>query len=145
MSEDGSEELLHFTAENSPLLSNRVESLAFNPANGELIVGTDKGIQAYKSSSTGPDPIMADVLAYPNPVRSDYNGLIAIKGLAYESQVRITDISGRLVFSTVSEGGQAIWNGEDMNGNKVSFGVYLVFAVDELGQEKEVSKIMFVR
>jgi ligand-binding sensor domain-containing protein len=44
LSEEGTEELLHFTAENSPLFSNNIIDIAINPGNGEVFIGTEKGL-----------------------------------------------------------------------------------------------------
>ena len=66
--------------------------------------------------------------AYPNPVRPDYDGPIAIYGLARDANVKITDVAGNLVYEGKSLGGQAIWNGRDYLGRRAASGVYLVFA-----------------
>lgn len=145
ISEDGTEELLHFTSDNSPLLSNNVKTIGVNPTDGEVLFGTDEGIVAYKGTATEPDAFYNNVYAYPNPVRHDYTGLIAIKGLAQNSHVKITDISGQMVFETYSEGGQAVWDGNLRGGDRAASGVYLVFAADEEGTEREVTKILFVQ
>ena len=58
--------------------------------------------------------------------------------------VKITDISGNLVFETFANGGQAIWNGKNKNGERSSTGVYLVFSTDLYGEQKMVSKILFI-
>ena len=144
MSQDGTEQLFHFTAENSPIFSNQIKTINVNPSNGEVFIGSDKGLQAYKGTATAPDPAFGDVYAYPNPVKEDYFGYIAVKGLARDANVKITDINGNLVFETYSEGGQAVWNGQNMNGDRVATGVYLVFAADSDGEEKEVTKILFI-
>lgn len=144
MSEDGTEQLHHFTAEDSPIFSNEIKVVRVNPADGEVFIGTNKGLQAFKGTATQPDPFFNEVYAYPNPVREDYDGLIAVKGLARNSSVKIIDINGNLVFETYSEGGQAIWNGRNMSGRRVATGVYLVLAADSEGEEKEVTKILFI-
>ena len=82
--------------------------------------------------------------AYPNPVREGYQGYIAVKGLLSNAQIRITDISGRLVYTGKAEGGQAVWNGNTMDGKKVRTGVYLVFASNETGSDKVVTKILVI-
>jgi hypothetical protein len=88
----------------------------------------------------------SDVKVYPNPVREDYYGPIAIKGLLAESTVKITDISGNLVQEIESFGGQAVWDGTDFNGQRVSTGVYLIFMTtgDPLAPAAAVSKILFI-
>ena len=144
MSEDGTEQIYHFTTANSPLFSNSINDIAFDAESGEILIATDRGVLAFKGSATGGDPTNSDVYAYPNPVRRDYNGPIAIKGLAVNSSVRITDINGNLVFTTNAEGGQAIWNGKNMQGDRVQTGVYLVFSADTEGSETNITKIMVV-
>ena len=52
--------------------------------------------------------------------------------------------AGNLVFETTSNGSQAIWNGKNKNGERAPTGVYLVLSVDFYGEEKVVSKILFV-
>ncbi|MFH1936793.1 MAG: T9SS type A sorting domain-containing protein [Bacteroidota bacterium] len=142
-SADGTNEIHHFTENNSPLFSNRITSLAIN-ANGDVFMGTDKGVISYRGSATQGTETMDDVYAFPNPVKEGYSGIIGIKGLVTNAQVRITDISGAVVHSTKAEGGQAIWDGTNLNGKRVKTGVYLVFASDEKGKEKVVTKILII-
>ncbi|NQV03103.1 MAG: T9SS type A sorting domain-containing protein, partial [Bacteroidia bacterium] len=142
-STDGTHEIHHFTEDNSPLFSNRITSLAIN-ANGDVFMGTDKGVISYRGSATEGTEKMDDVYAFPNPVKEGYSGIIGIKGLVINAQVRITDISGAVVHSTKAEGGQAIWDGTNLNGNRVKTGVYMVFASDEKGKEKVVTKILII-
>ncbi|MBE0648386.1 MAG: T9SS type A sorting domain-containing protein [Bacteroidales bacterium] len=142
-SADGTKEIYHFTVDNSPLFSNRITSLAIN-SNGDVFVGTDKGVISYRGSATEGTEKMDDVYAFPNPVKDGYSGIIGIKGLVTNAQVRITDISGALVHTTKAEGGQAIWDGTNLNGKRVKSGVYLVFASDEKGKEKVVTKIIII-
>jgi flagellar hook assembly protein FlgD len=56
--------------------------------------------------------------------------------------VRITDIAGNLVFETIAEGTQMVWDGNDMNGNRVGTGIYLVMATVDQGGGSKVVKIM---
>jgi ligand-binding sensor domain-containing protein len=143
-SEDGTQQIYHFTEENSALFSNRITSLAINPTTGEVFVGTDKGIISFKGTATEGTEEFGNVYAYPNPVREGFDGWIAIKGLVTNAQVRITDIGGDLIFSTKAEGGQAVWDGRNFNGKKAKTGVYLVYASSEKGEEKIVTKILVI-
>jgi hypothetical protein len=145
MSSDGTQELYHFTAENSPLLSNFIRTIKINPITGEVLIGTNSGISAFKGTATDEEALQNEPYAYPNPVPNNYYGLIAIKGLPVNSEVRITDISGNMVFQTVSEGTQAVWDGNDMNGQRVATGVYMVFGIDTEGNNSKVAKILFTR
>lgn len=144
MSEDGKEEVFHFTNENSPLLSNNILDISIDHTNGEVYFATEKGLISYKSTATGNNDDFSNVLVYPNPVREDYSGMIAIKGLTRDTDVRITDVSGNLVFQTQSIGGQAIWDGNDLNGNRVQTGVYMVFSAGSEGTLKNAAKILFI-
>ncbi len=142
LSADGTQQLLHFTQDNSPLFSNIITSIAINGSSGEVFIGTPNGIISYRGNETKPNSDYSNVYAFPNPVRENYNGLIAVKGLMANTDVKITDISGSLVFATKAEGGQAIWNGRNMNGKKVHSGVYLVFCSTADGKDTQVTKIL---
>lgn len=129
LSPTGEEQLAHFTTGNSPLFDNNITAIAINQATGEVFIGTDKGIISYQSDATqGGRVNSSNVEVYPNPVRPEYTGPIAIKGLARDANVKITDISGRLIYETQAQGGQAIWDGMDYNGRRAASGVYLVFS-----------------
>jgi hypothetical protein len=143
-SPDGTKQIYHFTAENSPLFSNRITALSVNPVTGEVFIATDKGVISFKSTATEGTDSFSDVYAYPNPVKEGYTGYIAIKGLVQDAEVKITDISGKLIYATKSLGGQAIWDGKNFDGKRAKTGVYLVFASNETGSEKIVTKILII-
>lgn len=125
----GNEEVISFTTSNSPLLSNRVIDIAIDNSNGIVYIATNGGIMSVRTDAVEGDVIhSADVYAWPNPVRPDHEGPIAIKGLARDAVVKITDVRGQIVYETRSLGGQAIWDGKDLNGEQASTGVYLVFS-----------------
>ncbi len=144
VSENGDKEILHFTAENSPLLSNSITSITIDPQNGEVFFGTDEGIISYMGEAIGGKDSYADVYVYPNPVRETYDGPVTVTGLKSNTEVKITDVSGNLVFRTKSLGGQAVWDGRNLNGNRVKTGVYLVMCNDETGEETHISKLLFI-
>ena len=145
MSADGTEQLLNFNTDNSPLFSNTINSIAINQQTGEVFFGTDQGIESYKGTATNGGPTFSDTITvYPNPVPSGYNGTIAVKGLAQNSDIKITDVSGTLVYSTTAEGGQAIWNGKNFAGDRAQTGVYLVFCASSDGSKRLVAKILFI-
>lgn len=146
MSADGTQQLAHYTAANSPLFSDEIRSIAINGKNGQVYFATANGIVSYKSTATdGADKfVKEEVFAYPNPVRPDYTGTIAIKGLTKNADVKITDISGTLIFQTKALGGQAIWNGRDTKGTKAQSGVYTIFCASEDGSKTIISKLLFL-
>ncbi len=144
MSADGTEEVLHFTTSNSPLFSDDIKKIAINHENGEVFFFTSNGIISYRGDATEGSEDFSNVTVFPNPVRENYSGQIAIKGLNDNSDVRITDINGALIYETKSFGGQAVWDGNNFDGRRASTGVYLVFASDETGEQTTVAKILFV-
>lgn len=145
ISADGYKILEHFQKANSPLLSDNVWSVAINPVKGNVYFGTDLGIVSYRGDATEADNNFADeVYAFPNPVRPEYTGSVTIEGLAKNAEVKITDISGQLVYQTRANGGTATWHGNSFNGKRAQTGVYLVFAANADGSQKEVSRILFI-
>ena len=144
VSESGEKEVEHFTAENSPLLSNIIRSISVNEQSGEVFFGTDKGLISFQGDASGGKDDYSGVYVFPNPVRETYNGPVTITGLIAESDVKITDIGGNLVFKTTSLGGQAVWDGRNLNGRRVKTGVYLVFCNDKYGNETTITKLLFI-
>ena len=144
ISDDGMEEIQHFTSYNSPLFSDNIYDITINPSSGEVFIGTEEGLISYRSDATKGSDKQSTVKVFPNPVRETYNGLIAINGLVTNANIKITTIDGELVFENFAKGGQASWNGKNKNGDRVSTGVYLVFSSDVNGLEKIVSKILFI-
>lgn len=144
VSADGTEQILSFTEDNSPLLSNIILNITINGENGEVYFGTSKGICSYRSTATSGTAEHTDVKVFPNPVREDYSGLIAISGLANNAQVKITDASGRMIFETVALGGQAVWDGKGYEGNRAATGVYVVYSSNDDGSDTYVTKILIV-
>ena len=145
VSPDGREQIHHFTEQNSPLPSNGITSIAIDEVSGEVFIGTEKGIIGFRSDATGSENGVECASVFPNPARADHAGPIAITGLMRDSEVKITDMSGDLVYRTTSLGGTASWPGTDMEGNRVSTGVYLIFASDRGGTYKCNTKVLVVR
>ena len=88
----------------------------------------DRGMYLYSSTSAPAAEDYSEVYAYPNPVRPDYSGWITINGLMDNSLVKIADMKGNVLYSTVSEGGMVVWDGCNADGSRVRSGVYLVLA-----------------
>ncbi|MCB2409899.1 two-component regulator propeller domain-containing protein [Hymenobacter lucidus] len=143
-SEEADESLLHFTTENSPLPSNNIVDVEVNDRTGEVFVVTDAGVVSYRgaASITEGKPDCAKVS--PNPVRTDFTGQVGISGLANNGIVKITDVTGKLVYQTKANGGTVVWTLTDYNGRKVQSGVYLVLSSDADGKNGCVSKIAVV-
>ncbi|MBI9061188.1 MAG: T9SS type A sorting domain-containing protein [Marinilabiliaceae bacterium] len=145
VSEDGTKTIHSFNKENSPLPSDNISSISIMESTGEVFIGTDKGIVSYKSNAIEPVTSLCKVYAYPNPVREDFSGPITITGLVLNSNVKITNVSGKLVYETRSLGGQVQWDGQNLWGEKVRSGVYIVYVSSEDGSDTQSTKILIVR
>ena len=147
ISADNMEELEHFTIDNSPLLSNGVNSLAINNETGELFIGTDAGLCSYMTdATTAVNEITKDnVYAFPNPVVAGYEGLITVRGFALDSDVKILSTSGKLIAQGRSNGGTFTWDGRDQSGRRVASGVYMVAAATSDGKKGTVCKIAIIQ
>lgn len=147
VSPDGQEMIHHFLSSDSPLLSDNIQSIAVNHRTGEVMIGTDYGLCSYMSDATeaAQELVQSEVLAYPNPVRPDYNGPIRIEGLTYNSEVKILSPSGQLIMSGVSNGGTFVWNGCNKRGQRVGSGVYNVVANTEDGKKAVVCHLVVIK
>lgn len=137
----------HLTLVNSPLLSNEIESLAINGETGELFIGTDCGLCSYMTDSTNPSEGLDDdkIWAYPNPVVSDYNGLITVVGLTDKAQIKIVNPNGYVVAEGISNGGTFTWDALDKKGRRVASGVYIVMVATADGKTGAACKIAVIK
>lgn len=144
MSPDGTEQILTFNKENSPLPSDNIKSISIDANSGEVFIATSLGLMSYRGEAIEGNEYFKNVYAFPNPVKPEYDGPITIKGLMENTIVKITDISGNLVTEMISLGGQAVWDGKTLHGNRAKTGIYLVFLTEETGEETAVTKILFI-
>jgi len=144
VSPDGDKIVYRFTAENSPLPANTVTKIAIDGTTGDVYIGTDNGLVSFRSTATDANDEGSKLVAFPNPVPSGYKGTIGIRGLTENADVRITDISGQLIYRTKALGGQAVWNGKDYTGKRPQSGVYLIFATSSDGSQTNTGKMVFM-
>lgn len=144
VSEDGYTVIKNFTFQNSPLLDNNVTEIGIDDESGEVFFATDKGIISYMGDATEGENNFKDVRIYPNPVRPNFTGDISIRGLPNNVNVKVTDISGNLVYETTSNGGFATWNGKNFLGQRVATGVYMIMCAVKSGEKSFIGKILFV-
>jgi hypothetical protein len=145
MSDDGKEELIHFTSSNSPLLSDNLVKIAVNGVTGEIWFGTSEGIVSFRGDATTGNTDYSGVYAFPNPVREDFEGVVTITGLVENSSVKITDVSGNLVYETTSLGGQVTWDLRNYRSQRIATGVYLVFCTNDDRTLARVIKVLVIR
>jgi len=144
-SEDGDEIIHNFSTANTPLISDSISDIAIDEFTGEVFIGCSGGIVSYRGEAAKGYEDFKNAYVFPNPVRPDYEGLITIIGLVYGVNVKITDINGNLVHETVAQGGQAVWDGKNLSGNRVHTGVYLIFLTNEGGTQTHIEKLLFIK
>ena len=147
VSSDGTQLLANLNTKNSPLLSDVIESLAFNESTGRLYVGTANGLISFETPSINPVESFNGLNIYPNPLLiNNDTKLVTIDGLIRDTDIKIFSVSGKLVREFTSPGGRvAFWDGRDDNGDFVHSGVYIVVAYDQEGNSVETGKIAVLR
>jgi hypothetical protein len=141
---DGESQVNYFNATNSPLPGNEVQSIAIVSSSGEVFFVSTSGLSSYRSDATTSTAKYETVKIFPNPVTGNFSGTVGISGLAENVNVKITDISGKLIWETQANGGTASWHMRDLNGARVGSGIYLVFSASSKGRETQVGKIAVV-
>ncbi|MBV7268772.1 type IX secretion system anionic LPS delivery protein PorZ [Winogradskyella luteola] len=170
-SPDGQRTIYHFTTDNSPLPSNRINDISVDPNNGIVYIATIKGLLSFRAGGSKPEETLENAFVYPNPVRPEYDLLgfndlndinkgIKVSGLTENVNIKITDIEGNLVAEAQSnvnlrsssanynfaiDGGTAVWNGRNLANSVVRTGVYLVMISDLDSFETKVLKVLIVR
>jgi hypothetical protein len=144
ISASGEKVVYRFTEDNSPLLSNDVKKITIDGKTGEVYFATSKGICSFSSTATEGGELNDDLIVFPNPVPPGFTGTIGIRGVVNNAIVKITELDGRLVYQTRALGGQAVWDGRNYKGQRISSGVYLVLVTDETKKERIATKIFFI-
>lgn len=145
LSEDGLQTVSHFTTQNAPLPSDTILNIDIDKKTGEVFFSTSKGLISYHGKAIEGSQTFDNVFVYPNPVRPEYGGLITITGLLEETNVKITDTQGNLVYETISLGGNAFWNGKNLRGEKVKSGIYIIFLTSLDGEQRGTTKVAIIR
>ena len=141
----GQETLNQFTKDNSPLPSNSVISIEINGQTGEVFFGTTRGLVSFQSRITDAVDNLENVRVFPNPVKPNFSGVVTIDGLTDDANVKITDVTGNLVYEDFASGGSLQWDTRAFGKHKVSSGVYMVLITGKDQIETQVSKIMIIR
>ena len=126
-----------FTTENSGLINDRVESLAYDASTGSLWIGTFGGLGRLQVG-LGLDAAdeTASLTAYPNPfvMGGRENGQVEtglrIVGLPLDSTVHLFSLEGRLIRILEAEPGATaiVWDGTDRDGDVVGSGIFVYAA-----------------
>jgi hypothetical protein len=133
-----------FNDENSLLLDNQITDLKVN-ATGELFIVSQNGVISYQTDAAEPEEAFNNITLFPNPIRPDFDGVFTVKGLSFDSKVKITTPDGRVISTAFSNGGIATWDLKTPSGGRAPSGVYLVFILNDGLTERFVGKVAVVR
>lgn len=145
ISEDGYSIVHEYNTENSHLISNKIIDLGFDETNGELFVITDLGLESIRVDASKGTDDYSNTIVFPNPVRPEFKGVVTIQGIKNNSDVKITDVAGQLVYKTTSNGGTATWNCKTVNGQDVATGVYLIWTAPNDAKGRKVGQVTVIR
>lgn len=140
----GNKLLHHYTKENSPLIENEIRDIVIDPKTGEVFIGTTRGLISLMGDATEGKENSDSLYVFPNPIPFDFDGPIAINGSVKDAEVHISTVSGRLVRSLISTGGQTVWDGRDMAGNRLVPGVYLAMVAAKDGSGGGIAKFVIL-
>ncbi len=145
----------HFTnyfVANSPLLTNHITALGYDPVEGLLLIGTPDGLNTLRiGRSIKPPTTLQTLKAFPNPFYPNGSNTVQIVNQppdvmpAGKNNCRIYDSSGALVIKLEeNEFSRFAWNGENSTGKKCSSGIYFFVVTDAEGNTKK-GKIALIR
>jgi hypothetical protein len=100
---------------------------------------------SYGGLATTSQETLENVVVYPNPVRPNYAGTVKITGLTDRANVKITDVTGSLVFEQTAQGGTIEWDTTAFGSYKVASGVYMLFISTRDALDTTVKKLLIVR
>ena len=145
VSDNGEQTIYHFTTKNSALPSDTIYDIDIDDTNGKVYFATEKGVVVFNGDVQDVGDKFDKVLAYPNPVRPGFKGNVIIKNIPNRASVKITDVTGNLVFESKANGGIVEWNTKNTKGKDVASGVYVVLMTNADGTETKTIKIAVVR
>jgi len=132
--------IAHLRRSNSPIVNNEIKEMVVNPLNGELFFTSTTQFLSYRTDATRAETVHSDVEVFPNPVRLSADNTVTIRGLAYNNEVKITDMAGNLIHEGKANGGTFNWDLGNYSGFKVKSGVYLVLSINADGTETYQAK-----
>lgn len=146
-SSDGSTLIAAFDSRNSPLLSDAIQSIAFDERTGTAYIGTDAGLNSVSTLAAKPERDLSGLNVYPSPFILGTAGKnLTIDGLLQDAEIKIIDISGNVIREFSSPGGRiAQWDGRDKDGKFVTTGIYIITASDQEGNSVGSVKAAVVR
>ncbi|MDD4224302.1 MAG: T9SS type A sorting domain-containing protein [Candidatus Cloacimonetes bacterium] len=152
MYDPATERFTNYYQANSPLLSNYITALGYQPVEGLLLIGTPEGLNTLKIGiSEKPEATLENLVIYPNPFRPAERNSVIIRNHPTETlprglnQCRIYDSAGALVrILEENEFARFEWDGFNAAGKACASGIYFVVVNDDKGNRR-TGKIALLR
>jgi hypothetical protein len=145
LSSDGSTLIEHLNTARTPLLSDKVTSIAVNNKTGNAYFGTQKGLSSYQTDAIEPVSNFDEITASPNPYLVPTSVGMKIDGLVENSIVKIITLNGEVVNQFNTPGGRiAVWDGKNENNEYAATGVYIIVAYNSDGSKVGTGKVAII-
>ena len=146
LSSDGSTLIEQLNTSNSPLLSNKVNTIAVSQKTGRAYFGTQNGLSSYLTDAVEPVSDFDEIKVSPNPYVTPSSVGLKIDGLVENSTIKIMSVSGDIFAEFDSPGGRiATWNGLNSSGEYAPSGIYIIVAFNSDGSKVGKGKVAIVR
>ena len=134
--------------DNSKLLSNTINDIAFNDKKGLAIIATDIGVSRFKIPFANEIRSIDQVQIFPSPFTIPSKRPLVIDRIPERSTIQILTLDGSIIRTLKEENFnsyQATWYGNDRNGNLVSSGVYLLLIISKKHGTSTFQKVAVIR
>jgi len=139
---------LHYTTDNSPLVSSHVTCFAFDENTGRVYIGTTNGLSCLETPYSKPQINLDNVTAGPNPFLIKDNSKFLLLKLSENVSIKFLTTDGMLVRNVLADdilGSVYEWDGRNDDGDPVSSGIYLYLIYNEETGISKVGKFAVVR
>jgi len=145
LSPDGSTLIEQLNTSKTPILANKVSTIAVSNETGKAFFGTQKGLSSYLTDAIEPVQDFDQISASPNPYVLPSAVDLKIDGLIENSIIKILTLNGEIVNEFDSPGGRiAFWNGRNQNNQYASTGIYIIVAFNSDGSKVGTGKVAIV-
>lgn len=140
ISADRKNVIAHYTTENSPLLSNQINDICWNPDTQDLFIATDGGLMSMTPYTLDSENGKITPSVEPTSVTPDFAGVIRLNNIPSGSSIIVEDENGKKVSTLINTANNnAIWDTSDSNGNLVPSGVYYFHDLSGLMDDIHIS------
>lgn len=116
--------IAHYTKADSPLPTNSVYALCWNPAEKSILASTDLGYVEFFPSEAGVSSSESHIKIYPQVVKPEWHGWISLSG-ADSEEINVLDASGKEVASLGTPiNGKVYWSSHGKDKHRIGTGRY---------------------